>query len=236
MHAAFALLVGLEERAFRGEGVHVECTMVEGALNAAAEPLVEFTAYGRLMQREGNRSACAAPQGLYPCSGSRPGEEQWLALSVVTDVQWRSLARLLGSPGWAAAPELESLEGRRTAHDAIDARLRPWFLGRDRERTVDELLAAGVPAAPVADPRSLRTNPQLIARRFFEEFTHPVVGTHAAPVVPFRYASVDRWLRSPAPLMGQHNREILCGPGGLPAAEVDALERDGVIGNRPRNL
>jgi crotonobetainyl-CoA:carnitine CoA-transferase CaiB-like acyl-CoA transferase len=230
MHAAFAFLVALAERERTGKGVHIEAPMVEGALNAAAEQLIEFTAYGNLMHRDGNRSPAAAPQGLYPCRGSQPGVERWLALSVASDAQWEALRAVLGRPAWAEDAALGSLAGRRAAHDAIDTELRPFFASRDREKLVDELLAAGVPAAPVADPRLLRSNPQLAARGFFEECTHPLVGTHSVPTLPFRYRSVDRWLRSPAPTLGQHNREILGGLLGLDEGEIAALEADGVIG------
>ncbi len=238
MHAAFAFLVALEERRARGEGVHVECAMVEGALNAAAEQLVEFTAYGNLMQREGNRSPMAAPQGLYPCLGHDPTTNPlWLALSVADDEQWRSLVGLLedevGKLGWARDPELATLAGRRAQHDAIDVELRPWFAARERAAVLEALHAAGVAAAPVADPRACSVHPQMSARGFYEEFDHPVVGTHPAPTVPFRYGSVERWLRAPAPTLGQHNRDVLRDIAGLSEAELDALESEGVLGTRP---
>jgi crotonobetainyl-CoA:carnitine CoA-transferase CaiB-like acyl-CoA transferase len=236
MHAAFAFLVALCEREARGEGVHVECTMVEGALNAAAEQLVEWSAHGSRMQRQGNRSYEAAPQGLYACAGSSPGREQWLALAVRGDAQWRALVELLGSPAWARKPELASHAGRRAAHDALDAELVPWFAARPREEAVEALCAAGIPAAPVRDPRLASRHPQLAARGFYEEFDHPVVGRHPAPTLPFRYTTVERWLRAPAPTLGQHNREVLSGWLGLEPAELDALEAEGVIATRPEGV
>jgi crotonobetainyl-CoA:carnitine CoA-transferase CaiB-like acyl-CoA transferase len=235
MHAAFAFLVALEEREALGEGVHVECAMVEGALNAAAEQLIEFTAYGGRMQREGNRSPAAAPQGLYACRGHNNTDPCWLALSVADDAQWAALAGVLGRPGWAAVAELASHRGRREHHDRIDAQLRPWFAEREREALIEALVAAGVPAAAVRDPRAASRHPQLMARGFFESLPHPVVGTRAVPTVPFRYRSVDHWLRTPAPTLGQHSREILAGIG-VSADELDSLEADGVIGTRPGGI
>ncbi len=233
MHAAFAFLVALAEREASGRGVHVECTMVEGALNAAAEALLEQSAYGRTLQREGNRSPAAAPQGLYHCRGHGPGTPRWLALSVATDAQWRALVERLGRPAWAGEASLASLPGRRAAHDRIDAELRPWIAARELEPLVEDLVAAGVSAAALRDPRSLGEHPQLAARGFFEEVAHPVVGSHPLPGLPFRYASLARWIRSPAPTLGQHNREILGGLLGVDAAELAALEAEGVIGTRP---
>ena len=63
---------------------------------------------------------------------------------------------------------------------------------------------------------------------------HPVVGALPTPGVPFRYASVDRWLRTPAPLLGQHNHDILHGLLGLDDATLDDLTAKGVIGTRPK--
>jgi crotonobetainyl-CoA:carnitine CoA-transferase CaiB-like acyl-CoA transferase len=207
--------------------------MVEGALNAAAEQLVEWTAYGRLLERDGNRGPEAAPQGLYPCLGHSPETPRWLALSVASDAKWQALRRWLGDPGWAADPALATHAGRRAAHDAIDARLRPVFAAREREVAIAELVAAGIPAGAVVDPRAAHAHPQLAARGFFEEVAHPVVGEHAIPTLPFRYASVARWIRSPAPTLGQHGREVLGSLLGLGAAELDALESARVIGERP---
>jgi crotonobetainyl-CoA:carnitine CoA-transferase CaiB-like acyl-CoA transferase len=220
MHAAWAFLVALEERRATGRGVHVECTMVEAALNAAAEAIVEFGATGRVLERLGNRSRTAVPQGLYACAGSSPGREQWLALSVETEGQWHALTALLGEPG--------------LSRDAAEPALVRFAASQPREALLARLLAAGVPAAKVADPRAASLCPQHAARGFFEEVEHPVVGVQPLPTVPFRYASLKRWIRSPAPTLGQHNRDVLGGLLGLSAEEIAALEADHVIGTRPR--
>ncbi|MCH8133571.1 MAG: CoA transferase, partial [Myxococcales bacterium] len=82
----------------------------------------------------------------------------------------------------------------------------------------------------------LDTNPQFQARGYFETPDHPVVGPMPLPSLPFRYASVDRWLRTAAPTLGQHNEAVLCGILGLSLDELHGLEDDGVIGTRPGGL
>lgn len=231
VHGAFALLVALMARDASGNGQFVEVPMVEGALNAAAEQVVEFTAYGTLLERTGNRSPGVAPQGLYACRGT----EQWLALSVATDAQWQALKHAVGRPPWAEGAALDTLAGRLAAHDRIDAGLRSWAANRRLDEAVDLLIAAGIPAAPVVDPRITSEHPQMRGRGFFEICDHPVIGNHPIPTLPFRFASIDHWLRTPAPTLGQHNREIL-GELGLHEAEIAALEEAGVIGSRPKGL
>ena len=232
MHAAFATLVALEERERTGRGQLLECTMVEGALNAAAEQIVEYSAYGIQLERDGNRCQECAPQGVYACTGV----EQWLALSVASDAQWQALVRALGLPTWAMDPSLDTRAGRRDSHDVIDRELSTWASDRDLAETVEMLLAHGVPAAPVLDGREIYRHPQLTSRGFLEPFDHPAVGRHVVATVPFRYATREHWLRSPAPMLGQHNREILSQLLGLSDAEIDALEEAEVIGTRPTNL
>jgi crotonobetainyl-CoA:carnitine CoA-transferase CaiB-like acyl-CoA transferase len=229
MHAAFALLVALAERDATGTGQHVEVTMIEAALNAAAEQVIEYTAYGNLLEREGNRTPHAAPQNLYACRG----DDQWLAVSVQTDAQWDGLRRLVGHPHWASDTRLATHAGRRDAHDQLDQELSRWAAARDLDDAIDVLIAQGVPAGRAYDTRVTYRHPQLSARHFFEEIDHPVAGVHPVPGLPFRMASVDRWLLRPAPTLGQHNREILGGLLGLADDELADLESSGVIGTWP---
>jgi crotonobetainyl-CoA:carnitine CoA-transferase CaiB-like acyl-CoA transferase len=230
MHAVLALLVALEHRRRTGEGQLVESTMVEAALNVAADQVLEWQAYGRLLGRDGNRGPEAAPQNVYACRGV----ERWLAVAVVTDAHWRALVDLLGRPAWAATPSLASAAGRRAAHDRVDEELGRWCAEGDRDELVAALLACGIPAAPVLHPREVVHNPQLRARGFFEAVAHPVTGTHELPGLPLRFSGVEAgWCRTPAPALGQHTAAVLVELLGVDEAELAELRRENVIGDRP---
>jgi crotonobetainyl-CoA:carnitine CoA-transferase CaiB-like acyl-CoA transferase len=237
MHAAFAFLVAVMGRDEGSAGQHIESTMVESALNIAAEQVLEWSAYGHLMEREGNRSPLAAPQGLYACAGSQPGAEKWLALSIASDAQWLALRGLLGEPEWAMKSDLDDASGRRHHHDAIDREFEAWVATRELAPLVAELRELGIPASEVANACSfVQSNPQLKARGYFERPQHPTVGALPLPSLPFRFGSVDRWLRTPAPTLGEHNDEILAGILGLSPEDMASLAAEGVIGTRPEGL
>jgi len=231
MHAAYAVLVALADREHTGEGTLLECTMVEGALNAAAEIAIEWSAYGVELGRDGNRGPEGAPQNIYACRGV----ENWLALAVTCDEHWAALVEELGKPDWACDAELASAAGRRTKHDRIDEELSAWAAGQDVGEASERLLARGIPAAELVDHRRASSQPQMAARGFFELLDHPVAGVHPIPGPPFRYATVERWQRTATPTMGQHNYEVLR-ELGLSQAEIDDLAADAVIGTRPTGL
>ncbi|OBB55891.1 CoA-transferase [Mycobacterium sp. 852013-51886_SCH5428379] len=235
IHAAHGLLLALEHRRRTGEGVLVEAAMVDAALNVAAEQVIEYTAYGALLRRDGNRGPTAAPQNLYRSRGTDEfgREDCWVAIAVQTDAQWHALRAALGGPEWAADPALDTAAGRRAHHDAIDKRLGQWCSERSGDEIIETLWGAGIPVAKVMQPHRQVELPQLAHREFFEMVGHPVNDDALHSALPFRMsAGPDRFHREPAPLLGQHNDELLT-ELGLSRDEIDKLEADGIIGHRP---
>ncbi len=210
-----------------GRGSHVESVMVEAALNVAAEQVIEYSAAGTVMGREGNRGPGAAPQGVYRCRG----DDRWVAIAVETDSQWSVLARVTGEPECATSDDLASTAGRRKHHDAIDRHLEAWTAARSAEDAADLLSSSGVPAEQVIVARDIARNPQLQFRGLFETEDHPVTGAHPIPMLPFRFLHVPRWLYRPSPSLGQHNDEVLA-ELGVEEGQRDLLRKNGVIGDR----
>jgi crotonobetainyl-CoA:carnitine CoA-transferase CaiB-like acyl-CoA transferase len=60
---------------------------------------------------------------------------------------------------------------------------------------------------------------------------HPIVGDYHTVPPPVRFAASPASVRRPAPLIGEHGREVLLEVGYSPD-ELDALERDGIVGAR----
>jgi crotonobetainyl-CoA:carnitine CoA-transferase CaiB-like acyl-CoA transferase len=225
MHSVIAGLLALIARDRTGGGRLAETVMVEAALNAAAEQVVEFGASGTVLTRDGNRGPGAAPQGVYPCTG----EDQWLAIAVATDAQWLLLRGALGNPGWAMTDELSDVGGRRRHHDRVDAGIAAWSKDQKAESAVEALVVAGVPAGVVVAGRDIVDNPQLRSRGLFETEHHVSTGDHEIPMLPFKYSRVDHWLRFASPTLGQHNQEVLTDLG-LDAAAIEELRAAGVVG------
>ena len=237
VHAANALLLALEFRRSTGQGVMIEAAMIDAALNIAAEQVIEYSAYGALLQRAGNRGPVAAPQNLYRTADvDEFGRlDSWVAIAVADDDQWGRLSAALGRPAWALDEKLSTAHGRREWHDLIDEHLAAWCADRSGDDIVECLWEAGVPVGKVMQPHRQTDIPQLQFRGFFEYVGHPVNARVPHSTVPVRFsAGPDRFHLNPAPLLGEHNHELLT-ELGLSADEIAELEADGVIGIAPGN-
>jgi crotonobetainyl-CoA:carnitine CoA-transferase CaiB-like acyl-CoA transferase len=235
IHAANALLLALEHRRRTGQGVMIEAAMIDAALNIAAEQVIEYSAYGALLQRDGNRGPAAAPQNVYRCADiDEFGRlDSWVAIAVADDRQWAALGEALGRPEWVLDPTLSMAAGRRAHHDLIDEQLSAWCRSRSGDDIVRALWVAGIPVAKVMQPHRQTEIPQLHFRGFFEDVGHSVNEITPHSTVPVRFsAGPQRFHLNPAPLLGQHNHELLT-ELGLSADEIAELEAEGVIGNAP---
>jgi crotonobetainyl-CoA:carnitine CoA-transferase CaiB-like acyl-CoA transferase len=210
VHAGVALLAALEHRRRTGEGQLIEVAQIEVAACVTAEPVIEYSMNGVVQSREGNRQR-GYLQGVYPT-----GEEGvWVALSVPDD----------GS--------------RPIDHDVFDELVAGWTRTQQADSILEILRAQHIPAEQVItgeqmyDPDFIGT--QLDARGYYEEFEHPITGSHRYPGWPVRFTpGPAHQHRTVSPTLGQHNEEILRGLG-LSDDEVAMLRDERVIGERVLN-
>jgi crotonobetainyl-CoA:carnitine CoA-transferase CaiB-like acyl-CoA transferase len=224
-YGAVAVLAALDERSRTGRGCHVDLSQYEAGIQFMAPVLATWFSSGEVLERSGNRHVSAVPHAMFPCAG----DERWCAISVHDDDEWRRLRAALGDPDWAAEPALDGAEGRRAAEALIEERIVEWTRARPRDEVVAALRAAAVHVAPVNDMGDLFADEQLVHRRAFRPLDHPEMGRHSVPGPSFVLPATPDRVGSAAPLLGQHNREVLCGILGLDEDEVARLQAEGAL-------
>jgi crotonobetainyl-CoA:carnitine CoA-transferase CaiB-like acyl-CoA transferase len=228
IHGALAVLVALwgRDRTADRTGTTVEVAQFETAVGMTGDRLVRAQLDGADPRPQGNRHGTFAPQGVYRTLG----DDRWIALTVPDDATWTALCELAGLPaawhGWPVAQ-------RRAEHDAIDDALGRWAAAQRRDDAVAALQAAGVPAGHVADAADWIEDPHLAERGYWAVLDHPESGSHRWPTFPARLSSSPTRPRGPAPLLGQHNAEVLREWGGLDEAEIADLVASGVVATEP---
>ena len=226
-HVAFVLQVALYARERSGVGQLIELSQEEAIMQHLTYSIMDYSMNRRVRGPRGNRHPSMAPHGIYPCAG----EDRWIAIAVPTDGAFTALCEELGRPDLAEDPDYADVVSRHRNQRALDAIVAEWTAQHDHHALMLRLQAAGIPAAKLAHQEELFDDPQLLDRGFFEELTHPEAGTHpyAGPMAHFERYPLSP-LRGPAPLLGQHNHEVLCGLLGLDEADYRQLVEDEIIG------
>ena len=229
LHATAAVLTALAHRRHTGRGQHVEVAQREAAMHWAGELLLEHIENGETFQPDGNTVPDAAPHDAYACLG----EDEWVAIAVFGDGQWRTLCDVIGRPDLASDPRFASFPERWRNRELLREPLTRWTGQMHKARAASLLQACGVPAAPVYHGRDIAHSPYLQERGFFATLEHPEAGTHPYAGLGFRLRDTPGGMRAAAPCFGQHNEEVLVGLLGLDPEQVAELERAGVLASAP---
>jgi crotonobetainyl-CoA:carnitine CoA-transferase CaiB-like acyl-CoA transferase len=229
LNGAAALLTALRHQRRTGQGQYVDLSQVESLFPLAAHGILQYAATGQAPQRQANCSDDCAPHGVYPCASENDQPDEWLVLQVQTEQQWLALCSL--------APDLEKfgeLRDRLARVGELDEAIALWTRPRSAHALMMELQGLGVPAAATHAASTLMHDQHLSARCYWQWLERVVVGNQPNPSAPYRLGPAPIPIRTPAPTMGQHNREVLSGILGLNDAALAALVSAGVIGTRPR--
>ena len=221
---ATTVMAALDYRRRTGEGQHLEQAQVESAIHFFATELLDYQVSGRQPVRSGNASPEAAPHGAYPCRG----EDQWCAVAVETDQQWKALQRVVALP-WVDREEFASLETRLANAEALDRLLAEWTAGQDAWELMQRLQSAGVPAGVVQRSSDLRLDPQLAHRHFFRPLEHAEMGEVPYEGHGFRVSGYDSGPRSAAPCLGEHTFQVLSDLLGMSAEEIGRAAEAGAL-------
>jgi len=223
-YVAVLIAAALLVRRRTGRGQHIDLSQIEAGVYSLSEMIVRYGADGEIVRRAGNRDEGAAPHGIYPCLG----DDAWIAISVWDDAQWRGLVAAMGDPPWALTPRLASAAGRRERQEEIDARLADWTREFGAWHLMGGLQEAGIPAGVVQNVRDVLHDPQLAHRHHFVKLEHPVLRSLVHERSGFRLAASPGGFDRAAPLLGEHNEDVLGGILGLSPERVRDLVARGV--------
>jgi len=229
---AIAILLAIYHKKRTGEGQYVDmsCTDAGASLNGPA--MLDYTVNGRPLKRDGspnsNRSQhpLMIPHGIYNCEGV----DNWIAIAVRTDQEWRNLCSLMKQDEWLSSQELETKEGRLKNADQIDKVIGSWALGFNARELMDLLQAAGIPAAKVQKPpERVDQDENTAAWGLFPVVEHLEMGRVRVDGVPVKMSQTPPVIEKGAPLLGQHNKYVLEELLGYTNQEVQNFYSEGVI-------
>ena len=207
-YGAIALMLALRKRSREGGPLRVDLSQAETGMVMAGAQMLDAQVNNRPSKRSGNLLPYPeiAPHNTYRCAG----EDRWIALAVETDEHWAALCDVLDADRLAADPRFGTNGGRVEAREELDAAIDALTRGWDTRELMYALQARGVPAGVAQTTEDkMELDPQLAARSFYPRADHPILGEHRFEALPFHLSRFGWRLSRGAPLLGEHNDDVL---------------------------
>jgi crotonobetainyl-CoA:carnitine CoA-transferase CaiB-like acyl-CoA transferase len=204
LFATYATLASLLGTARSGEGRIADVSLVEASIAAAAWEAAEYLETGQVPRPLGNRHRLNAPYQLFETRDGR-----YLASGTPNDRLFGQLMQVLRIESHASDPRFASYASRKAHEDALLAVVEPAVRLRAAPELEAALLAAGVPCAQVNDFKEVFDHPQIIARGVALDVVHPRLGRMRTTRNPVLLDHDGPAIERPAPMLGEHSRELL---------------------------
>jgi len=203
-----------------GEGQLIDTSLFEAGIQQLYWQAAIHFATGEVPGPTGSAHILSAPYQAFRAA------DGWLNIGGANQANWERMCRVLGARDWLEDPRFRSNADRMKNLDA----LVPLMNARLKDRQVDDLIKAleaeGVPCGRINSIADVATDPQALAREMVVELEHPRAGRTRALGLPIKLSRTPGKVSRPAPVLGQHTREVL-EEFGFSRAEIDSLVGSG---------
>ena len=217
MFAVIGILTALYARHKTGEGQYIDISMFDSMISAMSSNYASFLGDGSIPGTMGTRYPTVVPYGVYNTQ-DRP-----IAIAAGSEKLWTAFRRALELPD---EPQFQTNALRIQNREALDDILTSTFQRQSAQHWIATLQTNGVPSSLVLNFQEVVDHPQSHFRQMFPTLIHPTAGAHQVPGPPIKPATPPQ---IPAPLLGQHTKQVLADLLNLDAETIAALEADGVI-------
>ena len=224
------LLAALRYRDKTGKGTYIDLSQRELVTTMIGEHVLEYTAGGRLPTQRGNRHPEMAPNDCYRCSS----EDEWVAISIDGDEEWRHFCQVIDRPDLATDPRFATHLQRRANQDSLRSEIEQWTRQRSKRQAMEELQAAGIRAGAVLTGADMLADPHLNARGYYTPIENTRAGRQTLRLAPYHMSETPPVALRPAPVLGEHTDKVLRDLLGMSDAEIQELEELGVTRNTVR--
>ena len=203
LFGAYGILCALEARERTGEGQLVDTSLLEAAVALTVWEATETWVTGRAPRALGSAHRLAAPyQALRASDG-------WFTVGANNDKLFDAFCRAIGRTDLLADARFAGSRERMRHREALIPLIEKTTAQAPRAHWLARLDAAGVPAGSINNYPEALSDPQTLAREMVVELDHPGAGRVNALGVAVKLSDTPGAVDRPAPLLGEHNVEIL---------------------------
>ena len=229
-HAMGAVCAALLYRERTGRGQHLDLSLLDtyAHYHEASFQMYSLSKGAISPSRSGAHSWYASPAGVFK------GRERYFILIAPLEQHWSKLCEAMGRPEMARDPRFTDNETRMKHLDALVERIEGWLRSQPSDDAALETLKAHhVPVAPILSVPEALQHPHLRQRGTVRTVHDRLLGDLEVPGFALRFSDFPSPLELQAPLLGEHNVEILTEWLGYSPDQIQDLERRGILRSGP---
>lgn len=216
MLAALGVVSAYVHRLKTGEGQLVDTSLYEAGIQQTYWHSAIYFATGEAPGPSGSAHLLSAPYQAFRAA------DGWLTIGGANQANWERLARVLGAPEWIDDARFRTNGDRMKNLSVLSALMSERLRARPARDWIAALEAQGVPCGPIHSIADMVADPQTAAREMVIELEHARAGRTRTLGLPIKLSATPGGVKRPAPMLGEHTREVL-GEFGFSPAEIDAL-------------
>jgi formyl-CoA transferase len=206
LNGAAAALVALREAERSGRGQVIDLPLLDPLFATLGPQAANYRLSGKVKPRTGSRSTNSGPRNAYRCKDGK-----YVGLSASTQKMAERVFRSIGRPELIADPKF-SVNAERVKHaEELDAIIGAFIAQRSQAENVAFFEQAEVTIGPIYDISQIVEDPHVIERELLADYPDVDMGSFPMHHVVPRLSGTPGSIRTPAPRLGQHNRELLAG-------------------------
>lgn len=219
------VLAALNGRTITGKGQRVDVALVDSVIASLETMTQRYFASGELPEKLGNRYAAAYPYDSFVA------KDGYFVIGCANEKLYQNLVnKVIKNSVMLEDERFKTNNLRCINHAPLKKIIEEWSINYTIDEAVEMILAAGVPAAPIYDMKRLTEDDHIVnAREMFVSLKHPVIGDMKVNGCHVKLSDTKPEIRTPAPLLGQHNEEVYKKLLNIDKEKLEALKADGII-------
>jgi len=219
IHMAFALMAAMQYRNKTGIGQHIDVGMMDTAFSTLENFVVTKTLTGITPTRNGNANLGSAPFNTYK------SKDGYVTIAVANNNLFSKITKVMNRQDLFEDSRYKENYLRKENEQELNASIEEWTSQYTTEEVCEMLDAESIPVGPILNIDELLENPHLEARGMLVDIPHPTFGTIKYPGNPLKFSETSDLRFDRAPLLGEHNEEILKNTLNMNPEKIAELEK-----------
>ncbi len=231
LSAAASIGFALLHRERTGRGQYLDISLLDAYFHAHETNVQAYSSSRGAIKpaRSGRHSPSYCPCGLFK------GKDHYIAIVAPNPWQWEAVCNIVGRPELGKHPDFATNDLRVKQLPLIQQLIEGWFasMPSDEEamRVLDQHRVAAGPVLSVAEAVN---HPHLRQRGSVAMMDDPILGPFEVPASPLRFSDFPHTPTLRAPLLGEHNAEILRRHLGYSDEQIGRLRADHILHSEER--